>query len=231
MSKNYTKETYKTREAWLANRGIGSSDAAAICNKSKWKTPRDVYNSITSKEQKKEVKNARMTEGTLAEPHIRALFEIEHPEYKVIHPPKGNKCWLFRRKDYPLLTLTPDGLLEEIATGKKLGLEIKDIELRKREQKELWLNDTLPDDYYFQTLHYMVVKNDLEGVILVARLKFYSFDYNNEYTLDHIETRYYWIMREDEDVSKHISYLEKKEISFIENNIKPGKRPPVIVKI
>lgn len=230
MSKNYTKETYKTSEAWLANRGIGSSDAAAICNKSKWKTPRDVYNSITSKEQKKEVKNARMTEGTLAEPHIRALFEIEHPEYKVTHPPKKGS-WLFRRKDYPLLTLTPDGLLEEIATGKKLGLEIKDIELRKREQKELWLNDTLPDDYYFQTLHYMVVKNDLEGVILVARLKFYSFDYNNEYTLDHIETRYYWIMREDEDVSKHISYLEKKEISFIENNIKPGKRPPVIVKI
>ena len=77
----------------------------------------------------------------------------------------------------------------------------------------------------------MVVKNDLEGVILVARLKFYSFDYNNEYTLDHIETRYYWIMREDEDVSKHISYLENKKISFIENNIKPGKRPPVIVKI
>lgn len=231
MKKNYTKELYKTREDWLANRGIGGSDAAAICGKSKWKTPRDVYNNITDKAPKKEIKNARMIEGTKAEPLIRALFEIEHPEYKVIHPPKGNKCWLFRRKDYPLLTLTPDGLLEEIATGKKLGLEIKDIELRKREQKELWLNDTLPDDYYFQTLHYMVVKNDLEGVILVARLKFYSFDYNNEYTLDHIETRYYWIMREDEDVSKHISYLENKEISFIENNIKPGKRPPVIVKI
>lgn len=229
MSKNYTKETYKTREAWLANRGIGSSDAAAICNKSKWKTPRDVYNSITSKEQKKEVKNARMTEGTLAEPHIRALFEIEHPEYKVTHPPKKGS-WMFRRKDYPLITLTPDGLIEEISTGKKYGLEIKDIELRKREQKEMWLDDTLPDDYYFQALHYMVVMNDLDGVLLVARLKHYSFDFNNEYTLDHIEERYYWITRDDEDVTKHITYLEKKEIAFIEYNIKLGKKPPAIIK-
>lgn len=227
--KNYTKELYKTREEWLAHRGIGSSDAAAVCNKSKWKTANDVYKSLTSTTQKKEVKNARMTEGTKAEPLIRALFELEHPEYKVTHPPKKGS-WLFRRKDYPLLTLTPDGLLEEIATGKKYGLEIKDIELRKREQKELWLNDTLPDDYYFQTLHYMVVKDDLDGVLLVARLKFYSFDYNNEYTLDHIETRYYWIMRDDEDVAKHIIYLEKKEIAFCEYNIKLKKRPPVVVK-
>lgn len=230
MKKNYSKELYKTREDWLGNRGIGGSDAAAICNKSKWRSARDVYNKLTSKEQPKEKKNARMVEGTLAEPLIRALFELEHPEYKVIHPPKKGS-WLFRRKDYPEITLTPDGLLEEIATKKQYGLEIKDIELRKREQKELWLNDTLPDEYYFQTLHYMVVKNDLEGVILVARLKFYSFDYNNEYTLDHIETRYYLIMRDDEDVSKHIAYLEKKEIAFILYNLRLGKRPPVTVKL
>lgn len=238
MKKNYKKEIYKTREDWLSHRGIGGSDAAAICNKSKWRTACDVYKALTSSKQKKEIKNARMVEGTKAEPLIRTLFEIEHPEYKVIHPPKKGS-WLFRRKDYPLLTVTPDGLLEETITRidenttivKRYGLEIKDIELRKREQKEMWLNNTLPDDYYFQALHYLVVMNDLDGVLLVARLKYYSFDYNNEYTLDHIEERYYWITRDDEDVTKHVAYLEKKEIAFSEYNIKLGKRPPANIKL
>lgn len=229
MKKNYTKELYKTREDWLSARCIGGSDAAAICGKSKWKTPRDVYNNITDKTPKKEVKNARMIEGTKAEPLIRALFELEHPEFKVIHPPKGNASWLFRRKDYPEITLTPDGLLEDLITGEKLGYEVKDIELRKREQKEMWLNNTLPDDYYFQCLHYLVGKNDLDGVLLHARLKVYSFDYNNEYTLDHIEERFYWIMRRD--VEKDVEYLEKKLIAFILYNLRQGKRPPITIKL
>lgn len=226
--KNYTKEIYKTREEWLSARSIGGSDAAAICGRSKWKTPRDVYNNITNKEPKKEIKNARMIEGTLAEPHIRALFELEHPEFKVTPPPKKGS-WLFRRKDYPEITLTPDGLIEDLITGEKLGYECKDVELRKREQKELWLNDTLPDEYYFQTLHYLVVKNDLDGVLLHARLKFYSFDYNNEYTLDHIEERYYLIMRRD--VVKDVEYLEKKEIAFVLYNLRLGKKPPMVIKL
>jgi predicted phage-related endonuclease len=223
--KNYTKEIFKTREDWLENRGIGGSDAAAICNKSKWKDACDVYNALVHPKPKAEVKNARMVEGTLAEPLIRQLFELEHPEYKVIHPPKKGS-WMFRRKDYPLLTVTPDGLLEEKLTGDRYGLEIKDIELRKREQKEMWLNNTLPDEYFFQALHYLVVMNDLKGVLLVARLKYYAFDYNNEYTLDHVETRYFWITIDDEGIAKSIEYLEKKEIAFILYNIGKKKRPP-----
>ena len=227
--KNYTKELYKTRDEWLKNRGVGGSDAAAICNKSKWKDACDVYNSITKPKIQQDTPNARMIQGTKAEEHIRALFELEHSEYKVTSPPKKGS-WLFRRKDYPLLTLTPDGLLKELSTGKRYGLEIKDIELRKREQKELWLNDTLPDDYFYQALHYLVVMNDLDGVCLVARLKVYSFDYNNEYTLDHIETRYFWITRDNEDIAKAIRILEKKEIAFSEYHIKLKRKPPKLIK-
>lgn len=228
--KHYTKEIYKTREDWLANRGIGGSDAAAICNKSKWKDACDVYNSLTKPKIQQETPNARMIEGTKAEPLIRQLFELEHPEFKVIHPPKKGS-WMFRRKDYPLLTVTPDGLLEEKATGKKYGLEIKDIELRKREQKEMWLNDVLPDEYFYQTLQYLVVMNDLDGVCLVARLKYYTFDFTNEFTLDHIETRYYWIIRNDEGITAGVTFLEKKEIAFSEYNIKLKKRPPRVIKL
>ena len=230
IKKNYTKEIYKDKESWKLARGIGGSDAAAICNKSKWKSARDVYNKLTSTKQEPEKMNSRMIEGTLAEPLIRQLFELEHPEFKVIHPPKKGS-WMFRRKDYPQITVTPDGLLEDLKNGKKYGLEIKDIELRKREQKDLWLNDILPDEYYFQTLHYLVVLNDLDGVVLVARLKYYSFDYNNEYVLDHVETRYYWIIRDDENVMKHVFYLENKEIAFVEYNLKLGKKPPAIINL
>lgn len=221
--KNYIKEKFRTKDEWLKNRGIGGSSASAIVNKSKWLTNIDVYNELALGIKKEIQENDRMREGKAAEDLIRKLFIIEHPEFKVTPQPK-NIYWTFRRKDYQLITCTPDGLFTEISTNKKYGLEIKDVELRKKEYKEQWESGQLPIQYYIQCLHYMVTMNDLNGVCLVARLKYYTHDdYLDKFVLDHTEDRYFWIYRED--VKQDIEWLEKKEIDFIINNIEKKIKP------
>ena len=227
MDINYNKETYNTKEDWLAHRGIGGSSASAILNKSKWLSAIDVYNDLALGIRKETPDNARMKEGRTAEDLIRKLFILEHPEYKVTPQPK-RKFWMFRRNDYPLITCTPDGLFIEKTSKKKYGLEIKDVELRKREYKEDWESGKLPIQYYIQTLHYMVTMNDLDGVCLLARLKYFKYDdYLNDFVLDHTEDRCFWIYRDMAE--SDIKLLEESEIDFIKNNIEKKKKP--ILKI
>lgn len=226
MKKNYKKETYKTREEWLKNRGIGGSDAATIVNASKWSTKNELYNRLVYSKEPNKKSNSRMVEGTLAEEHIRELWALDHSSFKVLRPPKRT-FWIFRRKDYPLLTCTPDGLFY-IGTD-LFGLEIKDVELIKSDVKQMWESNTLPDQYYYQVLHYMVVIKDLKGVCLTAHLKYFTYDEETQkWVFDYAVDKNYWIYRED--IIDHIKYLEGKEIDFIENNINKRVQPKLIIK-
>ena len=214
LKKNYKKETCKTKEIWLAKRGIGASDAAAIVGKSKWLTKYDIAKRLLTNEPIKERTNSRMVEGTLKEPLIRATFALD-TNYEIINPPKKS-YWLYRSKEEPLLTLTPDGFI--VKDGKLFGLEIKDCELHRAEQIEMWESNVLPEQYYYQLLHYMIVLNDIDGVCLVAHLKYYAKDeetgkWNFSYAVD----RQYWVYRQD--VLDHIKYLKDKELDFV-NQIK-----------
>ena len=220
---NYIKETFKTKDEWSKARGIGGSSASAIINKSKWLNNVDVYNEIAFGIRKEIPENSRMKEGRTAEGYIRKLFKLEHPEFKVTEQPKTT-FWQFRRKDYPLITCTPDGLMKDIRTKKMYGLEIKDVELRTREYREDWESRKIPDQYYCQCLHYMITMQDLEGVCLLARLKYYVFDeFLDDFVVDHTEDRCFWVYRED--VKSDIEYLENQEIKFIKEKIKLKKAP------
>lgn len=227
--KAYSKEVYRTRKEWLKQRGIGGSSASAVINESKWQTPLDVYNTIKSTEVKEEQPNHRMIVGTLAEEHIRELFALEHPQFKVIAPPK-RKHWLFRRKDYPLITLTPDGLFQDKETKEMYGLEIKHVELRNRKVREEWENNILPSEYYYQCLHYMVVMEELKAVWLVARLNYFrpSDEDNTEWQLDYVVEKTIIVNRSD--FEKEIETLKKGEIDFIENYINKNELPPMTMK-
>ena len=88
MKKKYKKETYKSKNEWLANRGIGGSDIATILGKSKWQTIDDLYSRLVYGRTKNKITTSRMQEGIDAEPLIRNLFALEHPEFKVKNPPK-----------------------------------------------------------------------------------------------------------------------------------------------
>lgn len=228
--KNYQKTTYKTKAEWLKvkEKTIGGSEAAAIVGRSKWLTTNDIYNKMVLGKSKTLVENAKMADGVEAEPHIRALFAIDHKEFKVKNPPKKG-YWLFQRKDKPYLSCTPDGLMEKVVSGSLWGLEIKNIDLIKREDKSLWECDMLPDQYLYQCLQYMVVLPDLYGVVLNAHLKYYNRTEDGRYEFDFAQDRSFILYRED--FRSAVAYLEKKETEFYENHIKLKKRPALVLKI
>jgi predicted phage-related endonuclease len=214
---------YETKLDWLRNRGIGGSDCASLLNESKWQSLNDLYDRLTSGVIKELKGSERMEEGTKAEDHIRKLWGLEHKEYKLEEPPvKG--YWLIKRADYPLMTLTPDGLLNN-RTG---FLEIKDCEIKNGKEAEMWQKGYLPAQYLNQCLWYFVVINTLTFGILHARLKFMNYD-GNKYTLDHIAEYDYLIERKV--YKKDIAKIEKTAINFIEKNVLKKIRPATILKL
>jgi len=225
---NYKEELYTRKSEWLNHRGIGGSSAAAVVNKSKWLTANDVYNEIALGKKKNIPENERMIEGVKSESAIRQLFSLDYKkEYEVINPPKRG-YWLFRRTDKEYITCTPDGLLIDLKTNKLGGLEIKNVEMIKREVRDLWENNKLPDQYYYQCLHYFVAKTDIEFVCLFAHLKYFVFDEVNKiWVFDHAVDKPYWIYKKD--VISHIEFLEKKETEFYENYIRAKRRPKIVI--
>lgn len=223
--KNYQKQTYKNREEWLSARGIGGSEAAAIVGESKWLTADDIYNRLVYGKEPNIEENEKMLQGIAAEPHIRALWAIDHQDCEVVEPPKRG-AWLFRRKDYPLLTCTPDGLFKK--NGELYGLEIKNVDLISGSIKDIWENGILPPQYYYQVLHYMVVINDLKGVCLTAHLRYYKKE-DDKWAFDYAKDVSFWIYR---DIAlEQINYLEQHEIDFITNNVNKKRRPKLLIRL
>jgi len=228
--KNYIKTTFKTKDEWLKakNKTIGGSEAAMVVNKSAWGSAYDLYKKFVYDKAKKVQENENMKEGTIAEQHIRTLFALDRKDIKVKNPPKKG-YWFFQRKDKPYISCTPDGLAIN-DSGKLWGIEIKDVDLIKREVKDIWESNTLPDQYYFQCLQYLLVFGEMEGVVLVAHQKYYKHnEETNKWDFDYAVERQYKVYRKD--VKSHLDYLEKKETEFVEKNIKGRIRPKTIIHI
>lgn len=227
MKKNYKKQILTSEEWHIARLDtIGGSEAAAVLNKSKWATPADIYNKMVLHKEKKVANNERMQDGTNAESHIRALYAIMDKRFLITNPPTY-KHWYFTRKDKPYLACTPDGLARK---GKELwGLEVKDVEIRNEADKNAWEGDLLPDQYYHQVLQYLVVINDMVGVILIANLHYFKHDEETDsWVFDKSVIKPYFIYRID--VNAHVNWQEKKLTDFYEINIKGRKRPKIAIK-
>lgn len=227
MKKTYSKEIL-TKEEWLEAKEttIGGSEAAAVINQASFLTKDDLFNKLIGM-GKKVVENERMIEGSKAEEHIRELFALD-TKFKVKAPPKkGN--WFFWKNDKPYISCTPDGLYTR-QDGSKWGLEIKDIEMRSKATRELWENNALPSQYFYQIIQYLLVLNDLDGVTLVAHLKYYKFDEERrKWLFDYAIDRQWSVYREE--VKQHIEYLEQEETKFWEENVLPRKRPKLTISL
>ena len=215
MKKNYTREDYKDKSIWLNHRGFGGSSASAILNKNPYMSKLELYKSCISanKSKKKDSSNEATIYGTKCEPLIRKMFALDYPQYKV-HSPKEYE--MYRRIDKPYLTATLDGILTDKITKEKGILEIKTHDIRNREDDENW-KVKLPDNYYIQVLHYLLVMNDFKFVILCAKLRYFDYHNKNGKKLLRQEIRYYYIDRKE--VEKDLEYLEQKETEFYEENI------------
>ena len=85
-------------------------------------------------------------------------------------------------------------------------------------QKEKW-NHRIPDNYYVQLLHYLMV-TEFDFAVLKAQLK---YDFGGEI---YLQTRHYKIERSE--VQDDINYLESAEKKFWKQ-IQGRKRPALIL--
>lgn len=208
----------KTREEWLQIRhsGIGASEASAIVGVNPYMTNVELYEYKTGLKEPEDISDKPYVQyGLQAEKHLRALFALDFPEYKV-----GYKEYdLVRNKKYPFILATLDGRLIEKATGRRGVLEIKTTEILKSMQKESW-KDQVPDNYFVQCLHQLLTTG-WEYVILKAQLK---YNYDGEIFL---QTKHYHIERAD--VLEDLEYLQEQEIKFWNENVLKKVKPSLIL--
>lgn len=216
-------KTFNNRIDWLNNRCIGGSSAASILGLSKYKSSRDLYYELVErKEITEDVQNEVQEYGSKAEEHITSLFELEHPQYEVIKPnPESIEIWT--HKDYEWMTATLDGQLIERETGKTGILEIKTM-LVNQHNKDDWKGGNIPDQYYTQVLHYMLVEPEFEFAVIHCRQR--KIDPETK-LLNIYETEY---RIERKDVQDDINNLEQKEKEFW-HYVETKQIPPLVINI
>ena len=209
-----SKKILNTRDDWLKERkGIGGSDSAAIIGENPWKNNVDLWLEKTGQKKQEEISdNPAIVFGNQAEPLIRKLFEYDHPEMKVFYEENN----LFRNDRFPFAHASLDGWLED-EKGRKGILEIKTSTISRSSQSEKW-RGRVPNNYYCQILHYMMVL-EAEFAILRAYIRYPYCTFNaqmNEYRV------------EREDVEGEIEYLEEKEREFWKY-VESRQEPPLIL--
>ncbi len=205
----------KDREEWLKNRSrIGGSDASAIVGMNPYRTNIELWKIKTGQLEAEDISEKPYVKyGTQAEEHIRALFALDFPEYKVKY--LENNMWL--NDKYPFAHASLDGWLED-EEGRKGILEIKTTNILQSMQKEKW-NHRIPDNYYIQILHYLMV-TEFEFAVLVAQLK---SEFNGEI---YKQTKHYKIERAE--VEEDIKFLKTSERKFWQQ-VQENKCPALIL--
>ena len=199
---------------WLSFRrtGIGGSDAAAILGKSHFKTNVKVWEEKTGLIEPDDISAKEQVKyGKAVEDLLLQMFALDNPEYEVI----SNKKIVYRRG---FMFASLDGELVEKATG-ELGIyEGKTAEIHKKIELEKW-NKRVPDYYYVQILHYLIVTGR-SFVVLKVQLKLL---YTEEKTT---MTKQYRFNRKD--LLNDLAYLYRKEAAFWDSVI-AGVKPPRIL--
>lgn len=212
------KKVLKSREEWLEKRQsyIGGSDASCIVGLNPYKTNVQLWQEKVEHTKTESIDNPYVRYGTEAEQYLRELFKLDYPEYKVSYD--ENNLWT--NDDYPFAHASLDGWLED-EEGRLGILEIKTTTILQSMQREKW-NHRIPDNYYIQVLHYMMVLK-ADFAILKAQLK---YDYDGEIFLT---TKHYTVEREE--VKEDIDFLENAEREFYECILKKQKPDLVLPPI
>lgn len=216
-----------SREEWLKERskGIGGSDAAAVLGLHPYMTNVELWEIKTGRKQKTDVSDeAAVLYGTKAEEHIRELVKLDHPDFDIFHhdfSTEFNKKFTFIRGSF-------DGEIYVHHTKIKGVLEIKTSNIQNSMMLKKWDN-RIPQNYYIQVLHYMLVNEAFEFGLVKALLRF-EYEKQNNGLFESIpsEFREYFINRNEEQVQTDLKYLLEKEIEFW-RYVEQDKRPPLIL--
>lgn len=206
----------KTREDWLQNRykGIGGSEISAVLGQNPYMTNVELWELKTDRRKATDISDKPFVQyGNQAERHLRGLFRLDFPQYKVHY--REHNTW--KNSKYPWAKASLDGWLTD-EKGRRGVLEIKTTEILQSMQKERW-NQQIPMNYYCQVLFYMEVI-EADFAVLKAQLKT-VFD-----GVPYLQTKHYTIERAD--VQDDIDYMMAKGADFWKY-VETDKRPPLVL--
>ena len=202
--------------AWLKARGygIGGSDASAILGMNPYKSNIELFEEKTGRLLPEDNSDKPYVKyGTQAEPLIRSLFILDYPEYQVIY----HENRILRSKIFPFMQASLDGELID-SEGRKGILEIKTTNILQSMQREKW-KDRIPDNYYIQVLHYLLVTG-WDFVVLRAHLR---SDWGPD---KRTMVKHYFIERSEVEADlKMLLTEEQKFWKYVES----GRKPPLIL--
>ena len=203
-----------SHEAWLENRknGIGGSEISAVIGCNPYMDNITLWKIKTGQIIPEDISDKPYVQyGTQAEMHLRGLFRLDFPQYKVDYIENNS----FKNDRFPWALASVDGWLTD-ENGRKGILEIKTTEILQSMQKEKW-NNQIPENYYCQCLFYMAVL-EADFCVLKAQLKT-MFD-----GVPYLQTRHYFIERKD--VQEDIDYLMSEGEKFWKY-VTSGQMPPL----
>lgn len=202
-------------DEWLnARHGIGGSDASAVLGMSPYKTNVELWEEKCNIRTPDDISDKSYVKyGHDAEPLIRALFALDHPEYSVEYFEDN----MIRNEKYAWAHASLDGELTD-QIGRKGILEIKTTNILNPMQRQNW-DGRIPGNYYIQVVHYLLV-TEYDFVELRAQLK---SKWKGEIRLS---TRDYHIERSE--VLEDIEMLKEEEEQFWHKVLK-RQRPYLIL--
>lgn len=200
-------------DEWLrARTKIGGSDASAILGLNPYKNNVELFYDKAYGSEPEDISDKPYVKyGTEAEKHLRELFKLDYPQFKVDYV--ENNIW-FNDK-YPWAHASLDGWLTD-HDGRMGVWECKTTNILQSRQKEKW-DHKIPDNYYIQVLHYLMV-TEFDFVVLKAQLK---SDFGGDV---YIQTKHYLIERSE--VEEDIAYLIEEERRFWEH-VEAKREPPL----
>lgn len=215
INEHITRIQFDSKEEWLNHRsGIGGSDASAVLGLNSYKSNTVLWEEKKGLRVSEDISDKPYVKyGNDAESLLRDLFVLDFPEYKVEYYENN----MITNNKYPFLHASLDGELVD-PEGRRGILEIKTTNILQSMQREKWDNQ-IPDNYYIQVLHYLLV-TEYDFAVLKAQLK---TEYGSEVCL---ETRHYFIERSD--IEGDITYLFRAEQKFW-NQLTSNQKPHLIL--
>lgn len=208
---------YGSREEWLEKRSsyIGGSEASSIVGLNPYLSNVELWEIKTGRRQREDIGDKPYVQyGTQAEEHLRELFKLDFPQYEVKYAEHN----MWKNPMYPFAHASLDGWLVEKDTNRMGVLEIKTTNILQSMQKEKW-DHRIPDNYYVQVLHYLMVTG-FDFAVLKAQLR---YDYDGDI---YLTTKHYYIDRKE--VEADIRFLMEKERQFAEY-IRRDECPPLVL--
>lgn len=217
-NQNFIRIPLKNEKEWLNSRELKITGTliSAIVGENPYMTNTQAYQLFKGTFIMDDISNKpQVLYGKQAESHLRALFRLDNPQYKVIDPAEHE---LIVHKDYPYMAGSPDGFL--VNKDGDLGiLEIKTSEILSSQHREKWNNGNVPMNYYCQVLWYMFITG-AKFAVLHAQLKY--TEGKDQYTTRRNYEFY------SEQVKDDIEWLRTKAIEFWKN-VQENKEPNLIV--